>query len=278
MEEKTPAAAGAESTEETGGRQLAAVKGYCDAVLKKYKDVIKSIWLIMPAEFEKTRALTVVILLNDVQPIDHITRRDVETAALAAEREIKATHGISIQPTFYLLSDYWDMIRHGSPITFSEIRHGLPVYDPGGFFVPLKKLLSEGKIPCTKEAMRALIAKAPIRLKRIRFMFKVEVLEHVYTAVVDAAQANLILLGVAPPAPKHVPEAVETHLVKPGLLEPEYGRYCTDVVRFWKEVEHGKVKEIAGTKLDDMLEKGVRFVERAEHLMEEIGKMGVVAK
>lgn len=257
--------------EKPGEKQLNAVKSYCDAVLGKYKSIIKSIWLITPEEFEKSMDLTTIILLNDVQKIDHITKRDVETVALAAERDVKAEHGIDIHPSFYLLSDYWDMIRHGSPITFSEIRHGIPVYDPSGFFVPLKKLLEQGKIPGTKEAMRALISKAPLRLKRIKYLFKVRVLEHIFCAVVDAAQAPLIFLGVSPPDPKHVAESLRIHLVDKGLLEPEYARYADEIIRYWKDVEHGKIKEIPGSNLDECLEKGVHFVSRIERLMGEIG-------
>lgn len=257
---------------QVGDRQIAAVKAFCDLVLAKYKAIIKSIWLLTPKEFEKTTSLTVIILLNDVQRIDHITKRNVETAALAAERKVKQEMGIDIHPSFYLLSDYWDMIRHGSPVTFSEIRQGLPVYDPSGFFVPLKKLLAQGKIPGTKEAMRSLIAKAPLRIKRIKFLFKTRILEHVYTAVVDAAQALLIAQGFAPPAPKHVPKAVKINLVKQEVLEPEYGRYCEEIISYWKKVDHGEVKEVPGKKLDDLLEKGALFVARIERLMGEIGK------
>ena len=164
------------------------------------------------------------------------------------------------------------MIRHGSPVTYSEIRHGLPVYDPAGFFVPLKKLLDEGKIPGTKEAMRSLISRAPVRLKRIRFLFKTRVLEHIYGAVVDSAQAALMSIGAVPPSPKHVPDAVRNQLVKKKLLEPEYARYCGDVIKFWKDVEHGKITEVSGQKLDEMMSKGLFFVGRIERLLQEMPK------
>jgi len=259
-------------TKKPGHRQLVAVKRWADHVLGRYKDIIKAMWLITPEEFERATDLTVILLLNDVQQIDHITRRDVETSAMEAEEIVKEHDGIRIHASFYMLSDYWDMIRHGSPVTFSEIRHGLPVYDPGGFFVPLKKLLEEGKIPCTKEAVRHLIAKAPLRVKRVRYLFKVRILEHVYAAVVDAAQAALIVQGVAPPAPKQVPEAVKMHLVERGLLEPEYERYCREIIRYWKDVEHGNVSEVPGGTLDVMLEKGTRFVSRMAALMSSLEK------
>lgn len=261
----------AEKEERPGERQLKAVKSYCDGLLDKYAGVVKAMWLLAPDRVEKSDDLTIIILLNDVQQIDHVTRRKVETAAMEQAGLVKKETGISIRPSFYLLSDYWDLVRHGSPVTFCEMREGIPVYDPSGFFVPLKKLLLAGRIPGTKEAMRALISRSPARIKRIRLMFKARVLEQIENAVVDAGQAPLIAMGVSPPVPKQVASSLETHLVNKGLLEPEWPRYCDEVVKYWKKYEHGELKEVSGEKLDELLEKAVSYVKRMERLMEELG-------
>lgn len=264
----------AKPAEAKGSKQLSAVKAFCDRMLREYESVIKAMWLIAPEEIAESGSFTLVILYNDVQEVDHITKSKVEVAAMEAEREVREKHGMEIHPSFYLLSDYWDMIRHGSPVAFSEIREGIPVYDPSGFFVPLKKLLLQGKIPGTKENMRQLIAAAPMRINRIKVLFKARVLEQVYTAAVDAGQAALIIYGVAPPAQKEVAAALETHFVLNKLLEPEYVRYCDEIVKYWKDYEHGNIKEIPGKKLDEMLEKVVRLVERMESLMEDLREKG----
>ncbi|MCK4927582.1 MAG: hypothetical protein KAS11_03880 [Candidatus Aenigmarchaeota archaeon] len=250
--------------------QVTAIKKYCEHVLDKFKPVIKSVWLLTSSEFSKTKDMTAVIIFDDIEIIDHLTRKKLDVCAHEAAHKVKKEHGISIHTSYYNLSEYWDLIRHGSPVTFQEIRDGIPVYDPSGFFVPLKKLLSQGRIPGTKESMRALIGKAPLRIKRIRHEFMLNVLEKIYTAVVDSGQAPLIMAGFSPPAQKMVASTLKDVFVKKKMLEPEYVRYADEIVRTWKDYEHGKIKTISGAMLDKMLENAGRFIRRMEDLMEEI--------
>ncbi|RLJ00870.1 MAG: hypothetical protein DRP06_00840 [Candidatus Aenigmatarchaeota archaeon] len=88
----------------------------------------------------------------------------------------------------------------------------------------------QGKIPGTKKAMRDLIAKAPARIKRVEVLFKIKILEHLFNAVVEAGQAPLILAGVAPPIPKKLAENLKIHFVRKKQLEPEYSKYCDEVI------------------------------------------------
>ena len=250
--------------------QVTAIKKYCEHVLHNFKPVIKSVWLLTSNDFSKTKDMTAVIIFNDMEVIDHLTRKKLDVSAHEAAHIIKKQHGISIYTSYYNLTEYWDLIRHGSPVTFQEIRDGIPVYDPSGFFVPLKKLLLQGRIPGTKESMRALIGKAPLRIKRIRHEFMLNVLEKIYTAVVDSGQAPLIMAGFSPPAQKMVAPTLKDVFVRKKKLEPEYVRYADEIVKTWKDYEHGKIKTISGDMLDRMLEHAGRFIRRMEELMEEI--------
>ena len=251
-------------------KQINAVKDFCSNILKEYKKVIKSIWLLKQ-ETEKSKDLLTIILLDDTRKVDGITKKKIETKVLEEERKIKKKYGISIYSSFYLLSDYWDLIKHGSPTVFCEIREGIPIYDPSGFFVPLKKLLLQGKIPGTKEAMRDLIARAPSRIKRVELLFKTKILEHLFNAVVEAGQAPLILIGVAPPIPKKVAENLKIHFVRKKLLEAEYAKYCDEIVKYWKKFEHGKIK-VDWEDIDEIAEKTARFISRMEKLVDDIEK------
>ena len=249
-------------------KQINAVKDFCSNILKEYKKVIKSIWLLKQ-ETEKSKDLLTIILLDDTKKVDGITKKKIETKVLEEERKIKKKYGISIYSSFYLLSDYWDLIKHGSPTVFCEIREGIPIYDPSGFFVPLKKLLLRGKIPGTKEAMRDLIAKAPSRIKRVEVLFKIKILEHLFNAVVEAGQSPLILAGVAPPIPKKVAENLKIHFVRKKLLEEEYAKYCDEIVKYWKKFEHGKIK-VDWEDIDEIAEKTAIFISRMEKLVDEL--------
>ncbi len=251
-------------------KQINAVKDFCSGILKDYKKVIKSIWLLKQ-EVKGTKDLLTIILLDDTKQVDGITKKKIETKVLEEERKIKNKYKISLYSSFYLLSDYWDLIKHGSPTVFCEIREGVPIYDPSGFFIPLKKLLLQGKIPGTKEAMRDLIAKAPTRVKRVEVLFKIKILEHLFNAVVEAGQAPLILAGVAPPIPKKIAENLKIHFVRKKQLEPEYAKYCDEIVKYWKKYEHGEIK-VDWEDIDDIAEKTALFVSRMEKLMGEIEK------
>jgi hypothetical protein len=248
-------------------RQFGSVKEYCSKLLEKYRPLIKTIWMLTPEE--SSDAIVLIIIFDDTKTIDHITLGSVRLKALELERSERENYKMNLHTSFYLLSDYWDMIKHGSPTTFCEIREGIPLYDPSGFFVPLKKLLMQGKIPGTKEAIHDLISRAPSRVHHIENSFKTKILEHLFNAVIEAGQAPLILAGVAPPIPKKISEALQTHFVNKDLLEPEYARYVHDICVYWKSYEHGESK-IHWGDIDDFAEKTMRFIVRMQRLTQDL--------
>src|SRR3989344_9690955 len=173
-------------------------KSLIDKLTKKYPTVVKSIW--MTSSSDEGKEDTMIFLLDDTNQVDSITTNEIKLEAqkLAKSMGMKGETDL----IFYKLSDYWELIRHGSPVTFTEIRDGIPLYDPSGFFLPLKKLLLEGRVPGTKEAMKSLIQQSPMRLLRIERIHTLSVLDALSSAVVDAAQAPLMGVGVSPPTPK----------------------------------------------------------------------------
>jgi len=256
-----------EEAEEVESEALGTVKDYCDDLLDEYEEVIKAIWMLSVDEVKDTKDLTLVILYNDL--VDRgISRQELQDEAQRLRRETLESENISIHPLFYDLTDYWNLVRHGSPITFSEIREGMPVYDPSGFFLPLKKLLKKGKIPGTKEAMRSLIAKAPKRALKVKKKYKSMILEQLYNAVVDAGQAALITRGVAPPVQKKLPETLRTHLLGEGHISERTIQYCEDVIQYWKDYEHGDIQEISGEDIDDLMDKTGRFLDVVDDLLD----------
>ncbi len=244
------------------------VKGCCDRILDHYEDVVKSIWLLTVDDLQETDSVTLVILFDDVSAHD-VTRDDFEETVRTAINSFTADREISINPTFYTISDYWNLVRHGSPVTFSEIREGIPVYDPSGFFLPIKKLLDAGKIPGTKEAMRSLLMKAPKRTMKVEKTYRAQILEHLYNAVVDAGQAALIVHGVSPPVQKKLADALETHLVEDGVLPARDVRRCEDVIQMWKQYEYSEMEQLTGEQLDDAMDDTIRFIESAEEVIED---------
>ena len=246
-------------------KSLSAVKKFVEELTGKYKEIVKAIWMV-----KEGNEHTMIILIDDTDLLDEtsVDRLKVDAPAMAASVSKK----IKINVNFYLLTDYWELLRHGSPVTFAEIREGIPVYDPSGFFIPLKKLLSQGRIPGTKEAMRSLLEEAPIKLLRIERLYTTRIIFELSNACVDAGQAPLLMIGVAPPVPREVGDKLRVHFVDKGMLESEYPGYVEDIVKLEKEVEHGTKKNITGKDIEDALDKTVRFVERMEKLMQKLSK------
>ncbi|MBI4176867.1 MAG: hypothetical protein HY516_00710 [Candidatus Aenigmarchaeota archaeon] len=242
------------------------VRPLIDKLTKNYPTVIKSIW--MTSSSESGEADTIIFLLDDTEQVDSITTNEIKLQAQKLAKSLKLRGKTDL--IFYKLSDYWELIRHGSPVTFTEIRDGIPLYDPSGFFLPLKKLLLEGRVPGTKEAMRSLIQQSPLRLLRIERVHTVSIMDALSSAVVDAAQAPLMNVGVSPPTPKSVPDQLRIHFVRKRKLSPEYVKYYEDVIKTWKKLEHGELKILKPEKIDELVEKATRFVEKMEELMQKI--------
>ncbi len=243
-------------------------KSLIDKLTKKYPTIIKSIW--MTSSSDEGKEDTIILLLDDTNQVDSITTNEIKLEAQKFAKSMGMKGETDL--IFYKLSDYWELIRHGSPVTFTEIRDGVPLYDPSGFFLPLKKLLLEGRVPGTKEAMKSLIQQSPLRLLRIERVHTISIMDALSSAVVDAAQAPLLCIGVSPPAPKAVPDQLRIHFVRKRKLSPEYVKYYEDVIKTWKKLEHGEIKIMDPEKIDEIVEKATRFVEKMEELMEKLGK------
>ncbi len=206
-----------------------------------------------------------VMIYNDL--IEENIDEDFKIAAKKIVRDVGNEKGLDLAVHFYKLTNYWNVIRHGSPIVFSEIRNGIEIYDPTGFFRPLKKLLELGRIPGTKEAMRALIISSPKRVIKVKELHKSKIISEIYDAVISAGQAILITEGVSPPIPKKIPEKLRQHLVKSNeMLEKDVVK-CEEIIKVWKNYEHGNKIELEGKEIDKLVAKGMDFIDEVEELM-----------
>jgi hypothetical protein len=248
-------------------KSIEAAKIFAEEIAKKYSEVVKAVWLVTEGGSN-----TAIVLLDDTKTQDVMTLELVKGELPAIAKKLEKESGVCMELVFYALTDYWALIRHGSPVTFSEIREGIPIYDPSGFFTPIKKLLEQGRIPGTKEAMKNLLEEAPLRLLRVERMHLTRIADELMAAVVDSGQAPLLLIGVSPPVPRELAERLEIHFVKKGLLEPEYPKYCGKIIAFAKAIEHKELEHVKGEDIDGLMDNAVRFVERMEQLMRELLK------
>lgn len=166
------------------------------------------------------------------------------------------------------LSSWWDDLTRGDPVVLNIIRYGEPLIDIGGFFIPLKILLQEGKIKPTPEAVYTLLQRAPTHIYRMRTSLLAAV-DGVYWACLDSAQAALIAHNVLPPSPEHIGIKLEDTFVSQKKLKRKYVDFYSRVHKIAKGIVHGTIKTIDGKQIDEFSEMANEFVMEMSRLVEE---------
>ncbi len=234
-------------------------------VVGKHVKYLKSIWHLP----KKGNEINLAVLLDDTeQGFDMNVLGELKMRTSEFTKSLMKK-GIDFIAHFHLLTDYWEQVRHGNPVLIMEIKESVPIYDKAGFFVPMKRLIEMGRIPGTKESLRAIISSAPLRFHAIRSRHYIDISSMLFECVVDAAQSLLMLKGVSPPVPKKIADKLRIHVPE---LHRKYVEDAKSVIEFWKRIEHGELKSssISGKEIDRMIRKAFEFVEEAERLMEEI--------
>ncbi len=246
-------------------RVLEAGKLIVNEFIKNYESYIKSIWIIPP----KKKEINMIFLIDDTMDIDSDKIEEMKLGATLIGKKIYKKFKITFITQFQLLTDYWESIKNGNPVVFSEIRNGIPIYDKSGFFVPIKKLLSQGRVPGTKEAMKELVSHSPDELAKLKTKLKLDIISSMFDIVVDLSHALLIANGVSPPIPKKIPQYLRTHIVKKGILRKSDVERIEDIIKLWKEIEHGNVKlsDIDSKKLDNIISDATSFIDDVEEII-----------
>jgi uncharacterized protein (UPF0332 family)/predicted nucleotidyltransferase len=249
------------SSEEFKNKLLDMFKGYIKAVV---------VWgSVTRGDYTGKSDVDIYIIFDDtklpLKKFDEIREKvdkDIYTLASSIDPRLHP------QPTL-ALTEFIKGIRYTHPLFFNIIREGYAIYDTG-FFIPMRKLLEWGEFPITPEAAHQRIDSVPGRIKRVMNVKLYMIAEDLYYAMLDAAQAVLMYIGVGPPVPKLAAEELRKHLVDAGLLEEEYAKMLEDVVEFRKKVERKELKDISGGEVDKWIEKAEKYVERLEKLLKDL--------
>jgi len=249
------------SSEEFKNKLLDMFKGYIKAVV---------VWgSVTRGDYTGKSDVDLYIIFDDtklpLKKFDEIREKvDKDIYSLASSIDPR----LHPQPVL-ALTEFIKGIRHTHPLFFNIIREGYAIYDTG-FFIPMRKLLEWGEFPITPESAHTRIDSVPGRIKRVRNVKLYMIAEDLYYAMLDAAQAVLMYVGVGPPVPKLAANELRKHLVDTGLLEEEYAKMLEDVVEFRKQVEHKELKEIPGQEVDRWIENAEKYVERFEKLLKDL--------
>lgn len=147
---------------------------------------------------------------------------------------------------------------------FISIRNGEVQYDPFSMVDIIKENIKKGRMAGTQEMLLKKFIEVRNNLKGIK-KIKVDVLENIYASCIEAAQAGLVMRGAKTLVPKKVPEMLKKHLLGKDLEKSQI-KACKEIIKFYKDFEHGKIKSIKGKKLDKLTKKAKNFREAVDKI------------
>ncbi|MAG45758.1 MAG: hypothetical protein CMH63_03240 [Nanoarchaeota archaeon] len=172
----------------------------------------------------------------------------------------------------YILTDFWEGIKDANPVFFTFLRDGVPLYDRG-VFMPWKLMLEMGRIKPSPEAIDMFMSTGEKILDSVSYRLR-EILEKdIYWAVLNPSQAALMLYGVNPPTPKETIGLMDEIFVKKEkILEKKYVDTLAKIRKWYKDMEHEKIKSISGKEIDELLKESEAYLKRIRKLFDEIEK------
>ncbi|MBN2421434.1 hypothetical protein JXB27_04110 [Candidatus Woesearchaeota archaeon] len=170
----------------------------------------------------------------------------------------------------YILTDFWEGLKEANPVFFTIIRDGVPLFDRG-MFMPWKQLLQMGRVRPSKEAIDLFMSSGEQVIFRVKERLKDLVGTDIYWSTLNPSQAAIMLYGLPPPTPKETIQIMDEIFVKKEkMLEKKYVNILERIRKYYKDLEHGKIKEITGTEIDGLLSDTQDYLKRIQKLFEQI--------
>lgn len=250
-------------------------------VLKKFEKYVTS-YVVMGSlvrgEATKTSDVDVFVVIDDTD-VKRMSRLELKEKLrgiiYSYISEAEAISGVknvlSIQ--VYLLTEFWESVKDASPLMFTYIRDGIPLYDRGAF-LPWKTLLRMGKIKPSPESIDMFMSSGDKMDEMVKRRLLDLVIGDIYWCVITPTQGLLMLFGLAPKTPKETVAQIEEVLVKKEkLLEQKYADILKKIViDYYKGYEHGKIKEVSGKEVDELLKDANDYMKRLKDLRKQIEK------
>jgi predicted nucleotidyltransferase len=231
-------------------------------VYKKFNKMIKSV-VLFGSTVKDNRApgsdIDIIVLLDDLS-----VKWDQELIAWYREELEKILQGNPYNKSLHIntikLSTWWEDMMRGDPVILNILRNGEAIIDLAGFFEPLQRLLLDGKIKATPEAIYSCLQRAPMHIARSRAS-ELSAIEGLYWAMVDSAHAALISINISPPSPEHIPFHLKNNLVDAGVLKAKYVDWYRDLLILHKKISHGEIRDLKGVEIDAYQQRAEEFLE-----------------
>ncbi len=226
---------------------------------------------------EKSNDIDVYIVVDDTD-VKRMTRGElkeklrqlIQTMAFEASAITGVKKQFHVQT--YILTDFWESVKDAHPVIFTFLRDGVPLYDRG-VFSPWRLLLKMGRIKPSPESIEMHMNVGESLLDRAKKKLLMLAGEDLYYATLNPSQAALMLHGIAPPTPKETVKLLEEIFVKKEkILEQKYVNTLERIIKFFKDMEHGKIKNISGAEVDKLLKDVEDYLKRIKKLFNQIEK------
>src|SRR3989344_7874815 len=174
-----------------------------------------------------------------------------------------------LEPQIYLLTDFWQGVKDANPVYFTFIRDGIPFYDRGTF-LPWKRLLLMGRIKPSPEAIDQYMKEGE-RTEEFVKRRLLDTMVDLYFGIVTPTQALMMLAGRAPPVPKTIVQEVKEVLVdKEKVMSENELKTLEKAVKYYKDYEHGKLKEISGKEIDELKKESEEYLKKMKVIREKL--------
>ena len=219
--------------------------------------------------------VSIVIDDTDVKKMPRVELKE-RLRAIIQDMGFSASKASGVKANFHvqthILTDFWDSVKEAQPVIYTFLRDGVPLFDRG-VFMPWKLLLHMGKLKPSPEAIDMNMDLGERLLERTKSKLLGMVGEDLYYAALNPAQAAIMLYGLPPTTPRETVKVMEEIFVKKEkLLEKKYVDILAKLFKYYKDVEHGRVREISGKEVDSLLKDLEDYMKRIRKLFTQIEK------
>ncbi|MCH8519573.1 MAG: hypothetical protein LAT82_02355 [Nanoarchaeota archaeon] len=220
---------------------------------------------------EKSNDFDVFVVVDDtdVKRMSRLQVKDQLTRIIwQMAQDVAQLTGINLHTQVYLLTDFWDALKDAHPVMFTFLRDGVPFYDRG-LYSAWKELLKLGKIRPSPEAIDLHMNGATQLMDRAKKTMQEIAMQDIYYAVLNPAQAMLMLKGYNPTTPKETVRIYEEVLFKKEkFVSEKEAQILKDTVAMFKAIEHDKSYNVSGKELDKRLKDAEFFLKKSKEQFE----------
>ena len=235
---------------------------------QEFNDFIKGIILFGSSAKKKSTGksdVDILVILDDLSI--EMTAEVVESYRIITEKIIsKVSPRLHVTTLKYVT--FWKYARDAHPVAVNILRDGVPIIDTG-FFAPLQQLFRRGEIKPSLESIMDFFARSSDALHNVKVSLLHSTLG-LYWAVVDSAQALLMMHNFVSPSPEHVSKLIESKLLPKNILERKHIEVIDEFFSLSKLITHNKINYISGKDFDEYYKKAYSFVSDVKKELEKM--------